>query len=727
MAEIFSILGSAITLIGVAFVLILPSDGVLSPTARTAVAAVLAAAAVGVALWQHARDAANIGAQALMATGIASAFLCVLANTVFFVDAAGRGRLPTVLGLVLAGLISVGGVWVARLWRSEWLAVVAVLGSLLLAPWIGRADVAWALAFMVVLTLVTAVFQRDRSWLWLMGARFIPTSLIFAWLLLDSPSAPGFDSWIPLILAVVLAAGGLALGALHQRGPRGEQVAAAAYVVVSALPVTVASWSADRPVATAVCALLGLAYLAVSLLGDLFSETLRSVATPLGALFVMFALLRATDDAYLGHVVLGLAAAYFALALSTRFRPIGWVAGALGIIGVLRWLPLLGTLADPWSASASGLAGIIETLLALAVALLAARALRVFGARGSWLSYGAWAAAVAFGSVAVVLAGASLGAATGRGAVGFQTAHALVTVAWLVLCIVLLRLGLRAEADPLVPVRIAIALAVAAVAKLFLFDLATLPGLVRALAFLAVGVLLLVIGTWYARQLERARRRRTGAEPAAGHDPAAFWEERYASRPQVWSGRPNQPLVDLAGAWPPGRALDLGCGEGADTVWLASRGWSVTAVDVSATAIARGRRAAAAQGLAEDRIRWVAHDLMTWTDASTYDLVSACFLHSPMALDRTRILRSAAGAVARGGHLLVVSHATPPTGAPGGEHGDHPDQAGHGGALSPDDELAALALPPQDWEVVVAELRSRVGGMVDGTSPADTVVLLRRR
>ena len=110
-----------------------------------------------------------------------------------------------------------------------------------------------------------------------------------------------------------------------------------------------------------------------------------------------------------------------------------------------------------------------------------------------------WLASVIFGSVAIVLLGAEVGRLLARPTAGFQAAHALVTLTWLVLCVVLLRLGLQRGPDASVAVRLALGLAVAAVAKLFLFDLATLPGLVRALAFIAVGVLLLVIGTWYYR------------------------------------------------------------------------------------------------------------------------------------------------------------------------------------------------------------------------------------
>ena len=92
----------------------------------------------------------------------------------------------------------------------------------------------------------------------------------------------------------------------------------------------------------------------------------------------------------------------------------------------------------------------------------------------------------------------------------------------------------------------------------------------------------------------------------AGHDPGAwpeiapvdFWEERYAGADQVWSGKVNQVLADIAGTLVPGRALDLGCGEGADVIWLAQHGWQATGIDISATAIRHATAAAEASGVA---------------------------------------------------------------------------------------------------------------------------------
>ncbi|HLS65053.1 MAG TPA: class I SAM-dependent methyltransferase, partial [Ruania sp.] len=119
-----------------------------------------------------------------------------------------------------------------------------------------------------------------------------------------------------------------------------------------------------------------------------------------------------------------------------------------------------------------------------------------------------------------------------------------------------------------------------------------------------------------------------------GSDPAEYWEERYSGAEPVWSGRVNTQLATLAADLPPGRALDLGCGEGADAIWLAERGWQTTGVDIAATALDRAARAAAERGLDPDLVRWVQADLATWTPDGDYDLVSASFLQSPLDFPR---------------------------------------------------------------------------------------------
>ncbi len=207
------------------------------------------------------------------------------------------------------------------------------------------------------------------------------------------------------------------------------------------------------------------------------------------------------------------------------------------------------------------------------------------------------------------------------------------------------------------------------------------------------------------------------------------WETRYRESDRLWSGNPNRVLVDVFPSLAPGRAVDLGCGEGADAVWLAAHGWHVTAVDASATAIDRGRSAADAAGLGADAggpgIDWVVADLGSWEPPTGVDLVTAFFLHSSLeGFDRTAVLRRAAAAVAPGGHLLVVGHAAPPPWL--GEHAHHHGPRDY---PAPAEALSELALPRADWEVEVAEVRSRTATGPDGLRSTldDSVLLLRRR
>ena len=204
--------------------------------------------------------------------------------------------------------------------------------------------------------------------------------------------------------------------------------------------------------------------------------------------------------------------------------------------------------------------------------------------------------------------------------------------------------------------------------------------------------------------------------------PAQFWEARYADTGPVWSGRANPSLVAIASDLTPGAALDLGCGEGGDAIWLAARGWNVTGIDISPTAVTRAQAAAADAGIPTGQITFEAADLATWTGSDSYDLVTASFFQSPVDLPRAEVLRRVADLVAPGGHLLVVSHARPPIWAT-----EHQDHEGHH-FLTPSEEIDALDLDPEQWEVQVAEIRERETSDPDDGHAAvpDSIVLLKR-
>ncbi|WP_207934780.1 MFS transporter [Actinomadura sp. KC06] len=200
-----------------------------------------------------------------------------------------------------------------------------------------------------------------------------------------------------------------------------------------------------------------------------------------------------------------------------------------------------------------------------------------------------------------------------------------------------------------------------------------------------------------------------------------FWDARYAEHDHLWSGEPNDMLVQEISDLDPGTALDLGCGEGGDAIWLAKRGWRVTATDISGVALERAARHADHAGVA-DRIDFQRHDLGVSFPEGRYDLVSAAFLHFPKeGLPREPILRAAAAAVAPGGTLLVVGHSGPPPWDPDAyPAADLPTAA---------EVLASLRLPDDEWDVLYSGEHDRVQTAPDGRvmNRTDSTVKVRRR
>lgn len=196
----------------------------------------------------------------------------------------------------------------------------------------------------------------------------------------------------------------------------------------------------------------------------------------------------------------------------------------------------------------------------------------------------------------------------------------------------------------------------------------------------------------------------------------AGWDERYGGETQIWSGNPNPQLVAEVSGLAPGTALDVGCGEGGDVIWLARRGWRVTGADFSAGGLARAARHAEEAGVA-DRTRWWQVDARTLTTGGrAYDLVTSHFLHPPDG-GMVPVARRLAEAVAPGGHLLLVGHA--PSEDPGHQ------TAAHRRAMF----LAADLLPalPPGFSVLVAEQRPRTVIRDGRTLRIEDSTLLARR
>jgi 2-polyprenyl-3-methyl-5-hydroxy-6-metoxy-1,4-benzoquinol methylase len=196
----------------------------------------------------------------------------------------------------------------------------------------------------------------------------------------------------------------------------------------------------------------------------------------------------------------------------------------------------------------------------------------------------------------------------------------------------------------------------------------------------------------------------------------AGWEERYSGEEQVWSGQPNPQLVAEVSALTPGTALDVGCGEGGDVIWLARQGWQVTGADFSANGLARAARHAESAGVA-DRTSWWQVDARAFDpEGRTFDLVTTHFLHPPDG-GMAEVTRRLATAVAPGGHLLVVGH------SPSAHHSELTDA--HRRAMF----LAADLVPalPDDFEAVVVEQRPRSVTRDGRTFDIEDSTLLARR
>jgi SAM-dependent methyltransferase len=192
------------------------------------------------------------------------------------------------------------------------------------------------------------------------------------------------------------------------------------------------------------------------------------------------------------------------------------------------------------------------------------------------------------------------------------------------------------------------------------------------------------------------------------------WNARYAQKELLWSAEPNRLLAAEVGGLPPGRSLDLACGEGRNAVWLAERGWRVTGVDFSDVALAKAAELAASRAV---EVEWVVADVLQYEPGQrAFDLVALLYLHLPRE-EILRVVRPAAGAVAPGGTLVVLGHDS-----------SNPTE-GHGGPKDASVLYTAGDLVPALGDLVVerAEAVERTVALPDGEAVAiDAFVRARR-
>lgn len=180
---------------------------------------------------------------------------------------------------------------------------------------------------------------------------------------------------------------------------------------------------------------------------------------------------------------------------------------------------------------------------------------------------------------------------------------------------------------------------------------------------------------------------------------ARDWDRRYEGDELLWSAEPNRFVAEEVAGMAPGRALDVACGEGRNTVWLAQQGWRATGVDFSAVGLGKARRLAQHRGV---DVELVQADVLEWSPPpGAYDLVVVAYLHLPPD-ERRRVLRNAVRALAPGGSIVVVGH-----------HLDNLEH-GYGGPQVPEILLTPEAVVDDLGEPVEVDKAERV------TRPLDT-------
>jgi hypothetical protein len=303
--KVLAVAGVAVTLIGVVLLLVLAAQaGILRPEIRVGAGGVLAAGLVAAAGWLYARPGGRVGAIALAATGIAAAYMDVIAVTTIYEWA------PAPIGLAIAAVIGGGGLTLARRWDSQHLGLLVVVPLIALGPVVTGGITLLLVGFMLALSAASLMVQLGRDWIWLHAARIaaptFPLLVALAAVYFDD----GYDLWLAGAcgIAAVLAI----VAALILLPRTGNRVAMALLTAAGVVPVLCVSLAADRVVAALMAAGLGAGFLATV---SCVTGVVRQVWSALSAISALIAVTVAFD----GHVA-GLS--YWRWRSSSRWRTV---------------------------------------------------------------------------------------------------------------------------------------------------------------------------------------------------------------------------------------------------------------------------------------------------------------------------------------------------------------------------------------------------------------------
>jgi len=511
--RVLAVAGAAITMAGVAMLLVLAAQrGWFGPEARVAAGAALAAALV----WFGVRGAetdrragAPVGSApvALVATGAAAAYLDVVAVT------SGYDWVPPAVGLLLAGMVALGGLHLARRWVSEMLAVLMIVGAAALAPVVAGGG-GWVVSgFLGVLCVAGWWAGGTVTRPTLTVVRALPVTLS---LLAGAVEAPrgGVESAGQLAVAVVVLAATLVTSSISVRRDAHDVAASVAVALLTTglLATTVALAEPSRTLVlggAAAVLLLAATSLARRPLGPVADHFVVTVGAG-GAVLAVLAILSGAPERFVTTGLLLLAVGGLAAAGAGRSRTSLALAAGVTLVAVLGWVQ------HPLAALTASTAGGHDTVVGLVDSVLVGAVV----ATGLWAVANqrglsrdlrltatvlAWVLGLGASTTVLVMLGTLLGAEAGQTTLGFTIGHAVATVTWMLAAAWLLLRGLERSRDADLTLRTGLVLAGISVAKLFLFDLAALNGLVRSVAFIVVGLLLLATGSRYAKAYDRRR------------------------------------------------------------------------------------------------------------------------------------------------------------------------------------------------------------------------------
>ncbi len=500
--------GAAVTFIGVVLLLVLAASADwFGPTARVLTGAGLGVVLIAIAGWLVRRGGSGAGPAALAGTGTTALLGSVIAATTLY------ELVPAPVGLVLCLVVAAAGIALADRWESTGFALAVLVGAeIALIVVAGDLDpLSLGMAVVVQLGVAPTALRRAPS-LAPVAAGGTALHGLFAGPLLafepEDVTAPVLLLAVA-VLALVLGVAVAVLGAL-----RGAQVPAVIGIAAAPVPL-LATLTAVGTVPAVVTTLAAAAATVAAAYPRAVGRNVRAAAVSVAALLVAAATARWLDGVTLAGVLLAESLVLLGPAAWLRSRP-AQLAGAW--LAVLGGITALGTaldpasivepLRDPAADLPAGALAVAALLAAVAVAALAAALRTGTPTTASWASW-AWLPVVAglYGASWLVVAGAQL---LVPGENGFLSGHVLVTLGITGLGVVLLVRGLARPATG----RTGFALIVAALVKLVLFDLTTLDGLARVAAFIGAGLVLLAVGTWYARR----------AAPAAQAAPAGTGE-----------------------------------------------------------------------------------------------------------------------------------------------------------------------------------------------------------